>query len=68
MKTMTYKNIARCPACLTELVITGKKNTPFGKVIEAKCPYCGLTTQFSNELKDGPNARKEDAAKRKNRS
>ncbi len=56
MKEMTYKNIARCPACLSELVVICKKQMPFGVVIEAKCPYCGFSTQFSNELKEGPNS------------
>lgn len=67
-KLMTYKNTARCPACLSELVITGKKRTPFGEVIEAKCLYCGFVTLFSNVLKNGPNAAEENATKGKDRT
>ena len=67
MKIMTYKNIARCPACLTELIVSKKKQSLFGPVVEARCPYCGLVSVFSLSLNDGPNARKENSAKSNNR-
>lgn len=63
MRVVTYKNIARCPACRTELVEMGKKQMSFGTVTVAKCPYCGFLTQFSNIVKNGPNPTQKHAKK-----
>lgn len=68
MRVVTYKNIARCPACRTELIVIGKKQMSFGTVTAARCPYCGFLTQFSNVIQDRPNPSKKDTDKSENRT